>query len=78
MGIIDKNTAFLKCLQCGATETLTAVEKGSVYGSSGWGTFGTSKLFDFVIGDRGIPAAGPIVSSAKCKICTCVAEVENT
>ena len=77
MGVIDKNTAILNCPQCGATETLTAIEKGSVYGSSGWGPFGTSQLFDVVLGDRGISAAGPIISSAKCKKCGCDAKVEN-
>ena len=77
MGVIDKNRAALKCPKCNTTETLTAVEKGSVYGRSGWGTFDTPKLFDITISDRGVASAGPIVSSAKCKKCDCDAEVDN-
>jgi len=75
MGVIDKNTAVLKCPQCQVIETLTALEKGSVYGSAGWGTFSTSKHFDVVTNDRG--PAGPEITTAKCKQCNCSAVVEN-
>ena len=69
MGVIDKNTVTLRCPSCGQTEMLTAVEKGSVYGSSGWHDFNESAHF-FVVSEKdGI--AGPHVVSAKCKKCRC-------
>jgi hypothetical protein len=76
MGVIDKNTAVLKCPQCQVTETLTALERGSAYGNSGWGTFGTAKHFDVVIEDSGF--GGPRITGAKCKQCNSDAAVENS
>ena len=75
MGIIDKNTATLRCATCDISETLTAIEKGSVYGSSGWGQFGDSKLFDIETRVRG--AAGPEITTARCRKCGHQAEIGN-
>jgi len=76
MGIIDKNSVTLYCPSCGQSETLTAVEKGSVYGSSGWNDFNKSEHFIVVSEENGI--AGPHVESAKCKKCNCDAIQEKT
>lgn len=76
MGVIDKNTAILKCPRCQVTETLTAFERGSAYGSAGWCTFSTSKHFDVVADDAGL--GGPQITAAKCKQCNCNATVENS
>ena len=75
MGVIDKNTATLTCPQCTVTETLTALEKGSVYGRAGWGSFGTSKHFDVTTEEDRV--VGPNVTSAKCKHCGCDATIET-
>lgn len=75
MGTIDKNTVTLHCPVCGTSETLTAVEKGSVYGSSGWNDFNRSTYFDVSSEDGGM--AGPHITSATCKKCNCNAVVEN-
>lgn len=75
MGVIDKKTVTLSCPSCGQTETLTAVEKGSVYGSSGWNDFNESVQFIVVSEEDGI--SGPNIVSAKCKKCSCDAVYEN-
>ena len=69
MGIIDKKTVILRCPSCGQTETLAAVEKGSVYGSSGWNDFNKSAHFNVISREKGI--GGPQLESAKCKKCSC-------
>ena len=76
MGVIDKNTVTLRCPSCNQTETLTAVEKGSVYGSSGWNDFNKSTHFNVVSEDSGI--GGPRIVSAKCKKCDCDAVHEKS
>ena len=75
MGIIDKNTVTLRCPSCDQSETLTAVEKGSVYGSSGWNDFNESTYFKVSSEDDGI--GGPHIVSAKCKKCDCDAIRDN-
>lgn len=75
MGIIDKNTVTLRCPKCQIAETLTAVENGSVYGSSGWRDFKESTHFDFTSVDRG--SAGPQIESGKCKKCAGNAVLES-
>lgn len=67
MGIIDRKETILTCTVCKITETLTASEYGSSYGSSGWDIFSNSKYF--VVESIG-EDLGPIVTSAKCKKCT--------
>jgi len=67
--MIDKNTVMLRCPSCDQFETLTAVEKGSVYGSAGWNDFTESTYFDISSKDAGI--GGPHIVSAKCKKCHC-------
>ena len=76
MGVIDKNTVTLRCPSCGQTETLTAVEKGSVYGSSGWNDF--NKSDHFIIESEENSIAGPHIVSAKCKKCSCDAIQEKS
>jgi hypothetical protein len=76
VGVLDKNTAVSKCPQCQATEILTALERGSVYGSSGWGIVSSAKHFDVVTNDSGF--GGPRITGAKCKQCNCEAAVENS
>ena len=75
MGIIDKNTVTLRCPSCGKSETLTAVEKGSGYGSSGWNDFNEATFFNVTSEDGGM--SGPHIVSAKCKKCDCNAEFQN-
>jgi hypothetical protein len=69
MGIIDKTTVKLRCPSCDQSETLTAIEKGSVYGSSGWNDFNESTYFNVSSIDEGI--GGPQIVSARCKKCDC-------
>ena len=75
MGFIDKNTVTLHCPSCDQSETLTAIEKGSVYGSSGWNDFNESAYFDVISKDDGI--GGPHIVSAKCKKCNCDVDRKN-
>jgi hypothetical protein len=75
MGVIDKNIATMTCPECKVTETITALEKGSVYGSAGWGSFGRSQHFDVEIEEDRV--GGPDVKSAKCKKCRCDATIET-
>jgi len=75
MGTIDKNTVTLRCPKCDTSETLTAVEYGSVYGSSGWGDFNESTYFNVSSEDGRI--GGPQIVSAKCKECNCDALFER-
>ncbi len=74
MGVLDVNKDKLTCLECRISETLTAVEKGSCYGSSGWGGFNQSEHFEITsINESGI---GPRIGSAKCKTCGNNAAIE--
>jgi len=75
MGVIDKNTVMLLCPSCGQSETLTAIEKGSVYGSAGWNDFKESTYFDVISKLDG--TLGPHIVSAKCKKCRCDVECKD-
>jgi hypothetical protein len=76
VGIIDKCETKLTCAVCQKSEMLIAVEKGSPYGSSGWGPFCNSKYFD--VETVGSDHLGfPTVKTAKCKKCNCNAEIEG-
>lgn len=75
MGTIDQNITLLTCPRCQKSETLTAFEKGSNYGSSGWGNFNNSKHFEFESQDR--DHLGPLVISAICKQCNCDVIIKN-
>ncbi len=75
MGIIDKNTVTLRCPECDQTETPTAVEKGSVYGSSGWNDFNESTYF--IVSSEDDAVGGPHIVSARCKKCGCDAVRED-
>lgn len=75
MGFIDTNTVTLRCPECENAETLTAVERGSVYGSSGWTDFKES--IDFIVVSEEDAIAGPHIVSAKCKKCGCDAIRES-
>jgi hypothetical protein len=68
MGVIETNTVALRCLECGTTETLIAVEKGSGYGR-GWTDFKESA--GFVVESEEDAIARPHIVSAKCKKCGC-------
>ena len=73
MGTIDKNIVTLCCSSCGKSEILTAVEKGSVYGSSGWNDFNEAAYFN--VTSEGGGMSEPHVVSAKCKKCNHNADI---
>lgn len=66
MGVIDETSVRLRCEKCGATDTIRATQKGSVYSPGAWSDFSASKTFD-VVSKRG--SDGPEVTSAACKNC---------
>lgn len=65
MGIVDKNTVTLHCPRCDISETISALEKGSAYGSS-WTDYDKAKRFDYIQEPGNV---GPRIASAKCKHC---------
>ena len=75
MGVIDKNTFKLECPSCGVTESLSALEKGSCYGSGGWTDYGDSKHFDY---HQTPGKIGPIIDEATCKKCNVAAILKQT
>lgn len=75
MGFIDKTTVEISCPSCKQCETLTAREKGSSSGSSGWTNFRLSILFN-IISESNIEL-GPSISSASCIRCGCDAVVKQ-
>lgn len=75
MGIIDEVKASLTCPTCGKTESRAAFEKGSAYGSGGWGGF--AKFVDFNTTTEST-AYGPKVTQATCVACGVPATIEHT
>lgn len=65
MGVVDKNTVKLHCPKCNISETISALEKGSAYGSS-WTDYSNAEHFDYIQEPGRI---GPQIKSAKCRNC---------
>ena len=74
MGIIDQTKASLTCPRCGETESRSAFERGSSYGSGGWGNFETFMSFSVTV-ER--TAYGPTVTQATCVSCGEAATIKH-
>lgn len=73
MGCIDKTTVRITCQDCGSSETLTAIEKGSQYGAD-WTGFTTPKHFSIT---ETASKYGPEITEAKCIKCHTNARIET-
>lgn len=73
MGFIDSIDWKLTCPKSGATDTVGARQKGSMYSFSSWGDIRQSHLFD-VVSKPSIDS--PDLESATCKKCKVPAQVE--
>jgi hypothetical protein len=75
MGVIEKLWIKLTCNGCGATETSSALDKGSGWSGSQWGSLGSFTLFDVICEGGG--KNEPNIVSAKCKACSSDASVKT-
>lgn len=75
MSVIDKLWIKLTCNGCRATETSAALDKGSTWSGSDWGSASPFKLFDVICDGGG--KSEPTVVSAKCKACSNAASVKT-
>lgn len=75
MGTIDKLWVKLTCPGCGVSETSSALDKGSGWGGSSWGSFGSFESFH--VAASGGDKREPEVTSATCKACNASASVET-
>lgn len=66
MGVIDKTTHKFDCPQCGSTETVTILQKGSNWGAS-WES--PPKSDSFSISWNNDRLGEPLPSSYKCLAC---------
>jgi len=73
MGVIDKTWVKLTCNKCGATETSSAVQKGSAYNIGSWSDLSPFSKFQATT-KRG--EDGPEVTAATCNKCKAPAKVE--
>lgn len=68
MGIIDKTTYLLTCLDCGVSEEASVLDKGSSYGGSCWNAKADFSKFDTSWqGEGGFTE--PTLENKKCKLC---------
>lgn len=74
MGIIDKTTHRLTCPQCGASETVDVLDKGSNWSGSHWQSGAKFERFDTTWSGGG--SAEPDLVSATCKLCSVPAQRE--
>ena len=75
MGITDKKTFNLKCVNCGATESGIVVEKGSSYGAS-WNE--NPKFTKFNVDWDENAKYGPSIMHAVCNECQLDATISET
>ena len=75
MGTIDKLWVKLTCETCGATETASALDKGSMWSGSHWLGLGGFSLFEVHTSGGGLKE--PEVTTASCKKCRAPAGVEQ-
>lgn len=75
MGILDSNRFFVHCPECGHSEIVAVHEKGSSYGSSGWGAPPEMEQFAATWDSEGF--IGPRIVKAVCRNCKCEATVEQ-
>jgi hypothetical protein len=76
MGVVDELWIKLTCKTCKHSETKSALDYGSVYRGSNWGSLGRFTKFDVICEGQG--EKEPTVISAKCRACGKVAIVEKS
>jgi hypothetical protein len=73
MGVIDRTTHNVT-RSCGASESQSLVQYGSVYGAGEWQSGKPFAAFDVRWG-AGHPGSGPEILEAQCKACGGNAEI---
>lgn len=74
MGVIDKTTHKLTCDECGISEQVTMLDKGSAWGGSAWQEGKSFENFD--VAWKTIVGGEPRVDKAKCKRCGAAPKME--
>lgn len=74
MGIIDSMTFTLVCRECGTSESIQAVDRGSIWSGSHWSGLSSAARFD--VTSVGGALVAPTVTSATCKSCGLPARIE--